>query len=354
MSKKILSLALVVVMLLSICSITANAAVGSGKSVGIRVETDAEIGAPAGSLVNVSVYYEFPEGTDEVQMAVGNIALGYDNTVYATNTDRSAGASLADDARTWGVDIAPYMKSTAHVTDAGKITTNIVKKFNANDTAKGWNTALQVQMVYDGVNASQSTGFPVANGAHIFTLQFKTLKTLTAKDVIGVVEGAYGQSFFKVQYMEGTSTKTFAVDTVDMTEAAAVAPAEAAKVVAHKATQIQWANEAKTDVNLGFKGEFKKADIAIDFAETGKSTNVTSVGAKITFAGAETTSTTGFVYTPDGGTTYQFRAVFGALNVATQGDAEVKVEYFVVKDGNTYWSDPVTTTANAHTSRLPA
>ena len=118
MSKKILSLALVVVMLLSICSITANAAVGSGKSVGIRVETDAKIGAPAGSLVNVSVYYEFPEGTDEVQMAVGNIALGYDNTVYATNTDRSAGASLADDARTWGVDIAPYMKSTAHVTDA--------------------------------------------------------------------------------------------------------------------------------------------------------------------------------------------------------------------------------------------
>jgi hypothetical protein len=104
----------------------------------------------------------------------------------------------------------------------------------------------------------------------------------------------------------------------------------------------------------GFKGEFKKADIAIDFNAAGTSTNVTSVGAKITFAGAESTSTTGFVYTPDGGTTYQFRAVFGALNLASQGDATVKVEYFVIKDGNTYWSDPVTTTANAHTSRLPA
>ena len=353
MSKKILSLALVVVMLFSICSITANAAVGSGKSVGIRVETDAEIGAPVGSLVNVSVYYDLPEATR--MMCIGNIALGYDNTVYAVNTDGSAGANLADDARTWGPDFEEYMNPSSHVTYAGNITNSIVKKFNPNDTAKGWNTGLQVQLAYnDEAGYKASTGYEIYDGILVFTLQFKTLKVLTAKDVIGVVEGAYGQSFFKVQYFNGTKAVMYTAAEVDMTEAAAVAPAEAAKVVAHKATQIQWANEAKTDVKLGFKGEFKKADIAIDFAETGRSTNVSSVGAKITFAGAETTSTTGFVYTPDGGTTYQFRAVFGALNLASQGDAEVKVEYFVVKDGNTYWSDPVTTTANAHTSRLPA
>ena len=355
MSKKILSLALVVVMLFSICSITANAAVGSGKSIGLIVTSDAKIGAPAGTTVNVSVYYDLPDGEDERQMAIGNISLGYNNTVFKVDTDGSAGANFADDARTWGDVFGTYMKATARANLASSA--QIVGKFNTNDTAKGWNAGIQMQQLYNGDNGySASTGYAVYDNMHVFTLRFKTLKTLTANDVIGVVEGAYGKTsaLFKIAYHDGTSTpKGYDISAVDLTEAVAT-PAEAAKVVAHKATQIQWANEAKTDVNLGFKGEFKKADIAIDFNKAGTSTNVTSVGAKITFAGAETTSTTGFVYTPDGGTTYQFRAVFGALNVATQGDAEVKVEYFVVKDGNTYWSDPVTTTANAHTSRLPA
>ncbi len=227
MSKKILSLALAVVMLFSICAVAVSAVQADGtETVRIYMTSDATVGAPAGTVVKVSYYIDLPDGMDELQMCAGNIALGWDSAAYAVNSTQTTNAA---DARTWGADFEQYMKSTAAVTVSTAISNNILKKANANDTAKGFNKACQVQMVYDGVNSTGSTGFPVYDNQHIFTMEFVAQRELTANDVIGVVEGAYGQSFFKVCYFNGTTTaQTFPVAQVNMVDAAGVAPTVAA------------------------------------------------------------------------------------------------------------------------------
>ncbi len=227
MSKKILSLALAVVMLFSICAVAVSAAQGDGsENIRIYLTSDAEIGAAAGTVVNVSYYVDLPDGVDELDMCVGNIAIGYNSAAYKVN---STGTTTANDARTWGADFEQYMKSTANVTVSTTISNNILKKATTEETAK-WDKALQVQMTYDGSNATSSTGIPVYDNMHIFTLSFVAQKTLTADDVIGVVTGAYNSSFFKVCWFNGTTTaQVYPVAQVNMADAAA-APATPAVV----------------------------------------------------------------------------------------------------------------------------
>ena len=193
-------------MLFSVCAIAASAVNGDGtESIRIYITSDAKVGTPAGKPVNVSYYIDLPDGVDELQMGIGNISLGYNSSKYAVNTDGSSGDGFAEDALTWGDNFGQYMKSTCRVTIKDSISNSIVGNFNANDEAKGWDKALQVQMLYDGTNSAQSKGFPVGDNEHIFTLEFITLDTLTAEDVIGVVEGAYGKSTFKICYFNGSN-----------------------------------------------------------------------------------------------------------------------------------------------------
>ena len=279
MSKKILSLALAVVMLFSICTVAVSAAQGDGtENIRIYMTSDATVGAAAGTVVNVSYYVDLPDGVDELDMCIGNIAIGYDNTAYKVN---STSTSNAADARTWGDDFAQYMKSTAQVTVSTTISNNIVKKFNANDTAKGWNAGLQVQMLYDGTNSTSSTGIPVVDNMHIFTLSFVAQKTLTADDVIGVVEGAYGQSFFKVCWFNGTTTaQLYPVAQVDMTDAAAVAPTAATKADVYKlADPRKHSNGDGTNTVAVF---FAFDSIAPDFNTAGTSQFISAIAATVT------------------------------------------------------------------------
>ena len=87
MSKKILSIALAVVMLFSVVACTAGAANTTVTTVfpganqgGYRVVSDAYVGMPAGETVTVKVYFVLPVGTDYgtyMQNFIGNVVLGY-------------------------------------------------------------------------------------------------------------------------------------------------------------------------------------------------------------------------------------------------------------------------------------
>lgn len=349
MSKKILSLALAVVMLFSICAVAVSAVQADGtETVRIYMTSDATVGAPAGTVVKVSYYIDLPDGMDELQMCAGNIALGWNSAAYAVNSTQTTNAA---DARTWGADFEQYMKSTAAVTVSTAISNNILKKANANDTAKGFNKACQVQMVYDGVNSTGSKGFPVYDNQHIFTMEFVAQRKLTANDVIGVVEGAYGQSFFKVCYFNGTTTaQTFPVGQVNMVDAAGVAPSAPAYDVYHVAAKN---GDAKTRTNaddaskydIGVKFGFKAATIATNLDGNGTSGNITAITATVTAnlanGGTSTITPEGirFIYDLSGGakTEFGFNVIIAGIpNGDTAITSYTITPSITTADGNTY------------------
>lgn len=286
MSKKIISLALAVLMLFSVC-VSASAVQGDGsENIRIYMTSDAKVGATAGTDVNVSFYIDLPDGVDELDMCIGNISIGYNNTKYKLKV--SDGATNGDEARTWGDDFGAYMKSTAHVVTASSST--IVGKFNADDTAKGWNSACMVQELYEGTTYKANTGFPVYDNMHIFTLTFVAQDTLTADDVIGVVEGAYGSgSYFRVCWFNGTTTaQLYPAGQVDMADAKAVAPAAApaAPLVysiggKNDEVGVKKANDDGATYNIGTFFAFKTTDIAPAFNANGTSENITGITATV-------------------------------------------------------------------------
>lgn len=107
--------------------------------------------------------------------------------------------------------------------------------------------------------------------------------------------------------------------------------------------QIQWADQAAGKVNLGVVAGFDVADIEIDFDNTGKATNVTSVGATVEIAGASSTKEERFVYEANGGDSYYFRTVIAGVDADYDGD--IVVTPFVVYNGETLYADAITISA---------
>ncbi len=343
MSKRILSIALVVVMVMSMFAISASA-LTTGQ-IGLVVTSDAKVGMKAGDIVTVSFAYDIPDGED-VQLTAHNISLGYDNTAF----------SYIKESFAYSDTYVGYFKAVQNTTcnGASTISNNIVKKFNDADTANGWNAGVQVMQAYDvSSEYTQKTGYPAHDGEVVWTLQFNVLKDITAADTIGIVTGAIGNGTFVNPKQFTTTTSAgvlYTADNVDVSASKSV-PVEAAAKVTHRATQIQWADASKTTANLGFKGEFAAADLGIAFDANGTSTNVTEVGAKVTINDVSQTKSARFVHEYETGK-YEFRAILGGVDVTDT--TEIKVEYYVIMDGTTYWSDAVTTTAAANAGRLPA
>ncbi len=348
MSKKILSLALAVVMLFSICAVAASAVQGDGtENIRIYMTSDAKVGAPAGTEVKVSYHVDLPDGIDELDMCIGNIAIGWNTAAYSYVS------------RTWGADFEQYMKSTAAVTTSAAISTNILKKANANDTAKGYNKAIQVQMLYDGTNSTSSTGIPVYDNQEIFTLAFTAEKELTASDVIGVVEGAYGQSFFKVCWFNGTTTaKVYPVEQVNMADAAVApnapeAPSYDVYSIGGKngETAVKKANDNGT-YNIGTFFAFKAATIAPEFDGNGTSANIKGITATITAnlaAGGTSTVTAepiNFVYdvsaAQDKSELGFIVAIMNIPNDAAEVTSYTITPVMTTDDGNTYTCETIT------------
>ena len=131
MSKKILSIALAVVMLFSVMACTVGAAnttvtttfPGAGQ-IGFRVVSDAYVGMPAGEEVAVKVYWVHPADVDYDSwlQSLGNIVLCYNNEAYTYNTDNDGSTSLCYDGRTWGDHYANYFKAAANVNTGATIT----------------------------------------------------------------------------------------------------------------------------------------------------------------------------------------------------------------------------------------
>lgn len=333
MSKKILSFVLAVVMLFSVCAVAANAAVAEGKSVGLKVVSDATVGAAAGTEVNIKVYYTIPDDAGEVLLQAGPIAVAWNSAAYAPKTTSTTNS--ISDCRTWGASYIDVMKSTAAVTKAPSATIISTHYENSTDSY-GWDSACRVVETLDSANGySTNTGFPIDPDCELFTMTFIAQRTLTADDVIGIPYGTYGDANLKVQAkVEGSNTPSlYAADVVDFSQAAA-APAAPSYDVYKLADSRKHLADDSTYTTASF---FAFNTIAPDFNTAGTSQFITAITATVTATSGDTSITV----TPDaikyvydlGSGEYGFRVICKGL----PADAQVSITPVVTTtDAATY------------------
>lgn len=343
MSKKILSMILAVMILVSAFSISAFAiTVPAEGSVGIYVENDAKVGQDSG-VVTAKVYWVFPAGTDfDTYLAqIGNIVLGYNNAKYEYVS------------REWSPRLAEFIKTDAsYAGEKPNIWKVIGSKLTEAETSYGYNCALQLQMPLDTTNSvgiGPKTGFTLTpeedTKVLVATLKFNVKKALTANDAMGVIEATLNT---QTQVKSSNGTKDTKLNAV--ISGIAVPAGETYKVFDGD-VKVRYNAEDSSKYDLGFTGSFKASDFAVNFNDAGTAINLTKVGVKVTINGVTKEYTDRFVYeTADG---YQFRAVLAGLE-DSMADMEISIVMFIEFDGVVYESQGLTTTLGAHTGRLPA
>ena len=353
MSKKILSLALVVVMLMSMFAFATNAADLTTGQIGLRVESDAYVGMPAGEVVTFKVYYVAPDDLDldSYRHAIGNIAVAYTDG-FTVNTTSTKPADVSD-ARTWGASYADVFKTSSAVNMTTTMSNNILKKVvGSADESKGWDAALQVQQLYEGSTYTTSTGYALDPECEIFSLSFVTTRTITADDSIGLPVGAYGQSFFKVNYLNRSTLKSIAYTAanVDLSEATAYPGAAPMEKVTGKI------RVNGTGVDLGYIGT---SDMAVTvkavYDATGKTIcrydvdsdacGIAGVGIEAKVDGVAQSSTATKIYLngsiTEGATSETVQGGFKFLPALTGVDAnaltsKIEIRTYVLKTDGSY------------------
>lgn len=347
MAKKILSLAVAVVMLISVFAFSASAANTTVDTVfpadgqgGYRVVTDAYVGMPAGETVTVKVYYVLPTGTDYDSVAInwtGNTVLAFtDAFTYDSGS------------RTWG-DAYWFNKAAANVNEAAY--TAASKQFNDADKAKGWTQAILVQKTLDtgaGSGLNTTTGHPVSRFCELYTVTFTTTREVKATDTIGIPSGCAGKM---VAYrFIGSSALTAA--NIILSEATEVAPLVVANsdtaTAKMRPTKDKEGNVVEGKVDLGITGTVN--GLSFDAGKTAvlgpngiavcryDAANLAAVGVQTRVNGVVSAAEGTCVYeTADKG--FKYRAAITGIDADGLG-AEIEVRTYITDvNGNTYFSN---------------
>ena len=340
MSKKILSLALVVVMLMSMFAFSASAVELSAGQIGLVVESDAQVGAPAGTIVTVTAKVVVPANED-VQLTFAHISLGYDNTVFELVTDNSL---------VWGASYeACFQNTSTTMANNTTISNNIVKKFNANDKAQGWNAGVQIkQTPISGGEFTTKTGYPVDPNCELFTVKFKALKEIEAGDSIGAATGAYGSNFFNFKLFSESTTAGSPIDLANVVLTDSYAAPAAEVKVEHFDTMGQMGNwETLTGkFNGGLVGKISNLDLAFDGNEC---TNLLKIEVALTTATGSSKAEAYQVYEQADGS-YLFRAVIKDMDITSEANISAVYTIYVDTDADgeadkTYSSEAVNVNA---------
>lgn len=337
MSKKILSMALAVVMLVSVFAFSVSAASDTttfpvGEQAGYRVVSDAYVGMPAGSTVTVKIYYVLPADTDYTTY---KLKANGANTMLAF-TD---GFSYVTNSRTWG---ATYDMMLSSATLNPNAYSTASKRFNEADKTMGWTQAIMVQTKFSTDSGlTGNDGIIVDPDAELYSVKFTTTKTLTAADSIGIPAGCAG-TLVKLTKL-GNSSAFTAANTI-VTEATAYA--DVTKVSETADTKMRPADGATGKVDLGITGTVKT--VSLDPGKTAlydalgsvagyRANNITKVGAQARVNGVVSSAEDKFVYeTTDG---YQFRAAITGIDAdGLAKNIEVRT-YITDASGNTYYSN---------------
>lgn len=344
MSKKILSMALAVVMLISVFAFSASAAdttvsttfPEAGK-IGLRVVSDAYLGMPAGETVTVKVYYVLPDdsadfSTKDYRHNIHPIALCYNTEYFSFDAGSHA----------WGSYYAEFLKSPATVTNATSTTTGLFKNINAkltaNDKAKGYSACVSVTQAFISNNDygyTGTTGYPVDVNCEVFSMTFTTAKELTSSAFIGVAEGDIGVVQTKVKYRDVDNSKTVTYNADDCIIEEAVATADIVEVNDTATTKMR-PGSADGKVDLGLTGTVMKTAF-----EPGKekingtwvAPNLNAVGVQVRVNGVVQAAESGCIYElKDGREGFNYRAVITDMDV-NDFDSRIEIRTYI-KDVN--------------------
>lgn len=340
MSKKILSIALAVVMLFSVVACTAGAAnttvtttFPADGQVGFRVVTDAYVGQPAGETVTVKVYWVHPVGTDysNYLQSIGNVVLCYtDAFSYAY------AASEGSNGRTWGEAYAPYFKPAANVNSNNATYINsVISKLSTADKAYGWSKAMLVQLTPDTTVTTAAKGFPLDPDCEIFSLEFTTTREVKATDIIGIPSHLIG-STVTASYSTGSKQVKWTAANIVNNEFAVPA------VVSNSdtATAKMRPGTAAGTVDLGIFGtvnaaSFKPGKEKIDGVWVAPNLNAVGVQARVN--GVVAAGESKCIYEIANG--FNYAAAITGIDAAGLG-AQIEVRTYITDvNGNTYFSN---------------
>ncbi len=338
MSKKILSLALAVVMLVSVFAFTASATTTTfpetGK-IGYRVVSNAYVNMPAGEEVTVEVYFVLPDGTDEsFRLVAHNIPFCYNSAYFSFN-----GFELGD----------YYADGIFTATDPNTTIFNTLKKaFTDVETAKGYDSAVQLQMKLDGSSEyTSTTGFKPSEYSPIFKLSFTTEDTLDANAIIGIPASAVAKQFVP-QYKNGTKNVKYGVDNTVLSEH--IIDSDTMYLDVSDAQSFLLRNNADdaNSLDVGVMATFMDDAFPVTF--TGKTCNeLDNIGIEARINGEVETglesAELNYIYRNATDNGYDF---VGAITNIPASDLDTKIEiraYFIA-NGTTYYSNWVAVKAN--------
>lgn len=349
MSKKILSIALAVVMLFSVLAFSASAAnttvtttFPADGQCGFRVVTDAYVGMPAGETVTLKVYWVHPVGTvytDNIQ-AQGNVVIAYTDG-FALNTSSTTNGN---DARTWGatyLDMGLFKDSNVNVSST--YSSGIISKLSTADQAYGWDTAILVQSAIDTNSGyAPKSGFPVDPDCEFFSLSFTTTREITNADSFGIPSHTIG-STSKIGYPGGTAAKYYtAANTIN--SEGVVAPLVVS--VNETATAKMRPGTEDGTVDLGLTGtvnglSFNPGKTAVlhgDGSVAGYvAKNLNAAGVQARVNGVVAADEAANIYADGDG--FKYRAVIAGIDADGLG-AQIEVRTYITDvNGNTYFSN---------------
>lgn len=340
MSKKILSIALAVVMLFSVMACTVGAAnttvtttfPSNANQMGFRVVSDAYVGMPAGETVTVKVFWVHPVGTDydTFLQSQGNVIL--------CHTDAF---TYDEGSRTWGEAYQGILKDSGNVNAKDNYSSTIIpSKLTATEQAYGWDRAMLVQVGVDAVNSgtTYAKGFNIDPTSEIFSITFTTTRDVTAADSFGIPETGLGTTTL-ASYSNGTKqVKITAANTI-ISEG--YCPA---LVVANSdtATAKMRPGAAAGTVDLGIFGTVNAASFTPGKEKiNGKwiAPNLNAVGVQARVNGVVAAGESKCIYDLGNGFNYA-AAITGMTADAFASDTTIEVRTYITDvNGNTYFSN---------------
>lgn len=343
MSKKILSIALAVVMLFSVLACTVGAAnttvtttFPTDGQCGFRLVTDAYVGQPAGEEVTLKVYWVLPVGTDysSYLQNLGNVIVAFTDG-FSYNT-ASPDTATAYDGRTWGSAYADYIKEASGLNAKTSYSTTIINALSAEDQAYGWDTAMLVQCNINTSNTTTNAGWNVDPDCEFFTLSFTTTREITADDSFGIPSHNVG-SVTKASSTTGSKTTYYTAANTIISEA--YCPANVVTVSETATAKMRPGTEAGT-VDLGITGAVN----ALSFT-AGKewgagcyvAPNLANIGVQARVNGVVSAAESTCIYETDNG--FKYRAAITGIDADGLG-AQIEVRTYITDvNGNTYFSN---------------
>lgn len=261
--KKVTSILLAIIMLFSVCTVCASAAVSSDAVMGISIVPTASSYNP-GDTVKFEVVYE----TTSILGKVGHpysMYIAYDSSVFEPCDDVAAMPSL--DGETSVVFTGYALEGKISLANSFIAPdTNLT----AADTAKGWDAAMRIAITADG-----DTLFDASTPTKAFAFNLKVKADAAGGTyAVGISDGSIQNG--KTEILEeigpisGPSGAAMEFETAkvfDLTDASVVVegaggttpppPAEPTITVENIATQVKWQDKDAGTMLVAFRGNIK-------------------------------------------------------------------------------------------------